>query len=351
MPHRSVPSADPPCRRRTPALTLGSLLLLLGAAACESGRIGGPEPEPGNINFLLGAAVVESDTGIVVDGRSVVRHPSNGQALWLDRFDHRPYGGFPELDYPQSAHQSLAWRISLKHQPQQAQQGDSMIFRFVDHGETQVARTAMEKHTDLPHFTPGLPIRFENFISYFTQAYVHVDWWQGGSTTFHRAPYFDDLLAGAPLVVETSGSAEAEPVTATFSARPFAELKAIANGAPIPQDGAMPVVSVNESFALEFNRSLDPARAFIILIPFRGVNGKRAFIQPISASQRVVIPSSALRELSAGSSATRLAYTMIIIEVHVQDNVFTGRLRNGGGEFSLPFVQRSETAMHFYLER
>jgi hypothetical protein len=42
---------------------------------------------------------------------------------------------------------------------------------------------------------------------------------------------------------------------------------------------------------------------------------------------------------------------MIVHELNARDDVFRGRFADGARSFSLPFVQRSETAMYLYLER
>jgi hypothetical protein len=112
--------------------------------------------------------MVVSDTGVVVNGRPIVHYPSNGQALWVDRFDHYRFGGFAELDLPQSTRHSLTWWVMVTHGNAPEQRGDSTIFSFVDHGQASIAGVPMEKLTHLPHVGPGMPVRHENFIRYFS---------------------------------------------------------------------------------------------------------------------------------------------------------------------------------------
>jgi hypothetical protein len=336
-------------RLRLPAIA-PLMAAALVAAGCDSG-IAGPGTEAGNVAFQLDAAVMETDTGVFVDGRAVVSHPYNGRALWLARYNQYALLGFPELDYPQSTFRSDAWRFYLMHEyPREP--GDSLIFRFADHGEATLAGVAMTRHTDTPHFSAGLPIRFENFLRYGLQSSIHIQW-AHGDITHQEAPFHSAVVGGQELLLQTSGSAEVEPVTARFAAPALASLTGITNGDAVPLDDAAPTIRVARALGLEFNRPLDPERAFIALFPFtRGsaTTARRAFIQPRQAAQRVVIPAESLDTLLGGSGGQRQAYVLIIVEFDTQPDVLRGSF-TGGGEFALPFVHRSETVVHLYLER
>jgi hypothetical protein len=336
-------------RRRLPAIA-PLLAAAVVAAGCDSG-IAGPGTEAGNVAFHLDATVMETDTGVVVDGRVVVRHPYNGRALWLARYNQYMLLGFPELDYPQSTIRSDAWRFYLMHEHPR-EPGDSLIFRFADHGEATLAGAAMTRYTDTPHFTPGLPIRFENFLSYGLHSSIHIRW-AHGDITHDEAPFHAAVVGGQELLLQTTGSAEVEPVTARFAAPALASLTGLTNGEAVPLDDAAPTIRVAHALHLEFDRPLDPERAFIAFFPFtRGAatSARRAFIQPRQAAQRVVIPAESLDTLLGGSGAQRQAYVLIVVEFDTQPDVLRGSF-TAGGEFALPFVHRSETVVHLYLER
>jgi hypothetical protein len=344
-------------RRRRAKRPAPLLVAALAAVSwsCDDVLVAGALPEAGNVDALIGAAIVESDTGVVVNGLTVLGHPGNSRALWLDRTERFEGGGFPELDSPQSTRYSHSWRILLMHAHPPQQEGDTTVFRFYDHGDVAVEGVAMEKLTDAPVVGPGSRVRFDTFIRYHLPTQSYAEWMDGGSTVFAATPFHSDLAQGRELTIRTSGSDEALPVQAAFSARTFARLSGIENNGDIPLHGPVPVLDTRHPFVVAFDRPLDPERAFVALIPFPAQNGARtAFIQPRSASQRLVIPPHVLRQLVESAPTTRTAFRALVIEIMTSDHVFTGRFRAGHADqdtFSLPFVQRSETSMNLYLER
>jgi hypothetical protein len=183
-----------------------ALLFALGAAGCDDTLVAGPLPEAGNVEAVIGAAVVQSDTGVVVNGAAVLRHPSLGQALGLERFETFSFGGFPEIGYPQSVDYTLVWRLNLTHEVRE-QRGDSLVFRFHDHGDVDIAGIAMEKLTDLPAVAPNSPVRFENFIRYHLHSSIYLDWVHA-VPTHDVSAFHDDLVAGRPLAVRSTGGEE-----------------------------------------------------------------------------------------------------------------------------------------------
>jgi hypothetical protein len=285
----------------------------------------------------------------------VLRHPNLGQALWLERSETFSFGGFPEIGYPQSVDYTLIWGVHLSHEVRE-QRGDSLIFRFHDHGYVDIAGVTMDKLTDLPTVGPTTPIRLENFIRYHLRSSLYLDW-------LHAAPTHDvsafhhDLVAGRPLDVRSTGSSGVEAVQASFAARPFTALKGIENDGAIELRGAVPVIDVEHPLVLTFDRPLDPANAFIIIHPMRTQQhqphgARAAFLQPRSPSQRVVIPPHILRQLVGDAAGQDVPFRAIIVDVQVEEDVFAGRFTGGegdDGEFSLPFVQRGETVVHLYL--
>lgn len=340
-------------RRVVPLLAVLTLLALL--AGCEDILVDGPLQEQGNVRAEIGVAVVESDSGTVVNGRQVMSYPPKSRALWLDRFERFDLGGFPELDYAQDARHSESWRVMLTHAHPPEQRGDSTIFRYHDHGQVSLAGVPMEKLTDLPDLGPSAPsIRFENFIRYLLSTAVDVEWMDGRTTHFVRLPFHDDLVAGRDVALESTGSDDALPVQATFTAVALARLTAVENAGVVDlRSGGVPVVYVDQPLVLEFDAALDPQHAYMILHPMgsHAQPGARAFIQTRSPTSRVVIPPELLRALVA-QATTPIAYRATIVEVRVQEDVLTGQLAHDEPDqsgFALPFVQRGETSVHLYL--
>lgn len=328
-----------------------ALALLFATAACDGATE--PELETGNVTASIGAQVEQTDTGVVVNGEWRVRFPPNHTALWLDRFVHYDFGGFPELGYEQSARRSEAWVLMLTHEKARVERNDSLIFSFFDHGDLAVEDSTMMKRTELPGFSPGAPIRFENFVRYLTHSYLHVDWAGGGETTFHHTPYHDALAAGDPISVTSTGSEDAAAVTATFQASPTARMVGLTNGDVVGLDGeAPPVLSVQHALAISFDRPLDPDHAFLLFhpMPQQVAGAQRAFVQPVASTDRVVIPASVLDQLLPAAAAEAVAYRLLVLEVRSTDDVWRGTLE-GAGTFSLPFAQASSTSVNFYLER
>jgi hypothetical protein len=342
---------------------IAALGMMAALSACSDILVQGPPADLGNVEATLGGGVEQTDTTVVVDGRTVVRHPSIDRSLWLDRFERFTHGGFPELGYEQAERYSLSWRLMLTHAHPREERGDSTILRYVDHGEAAVGHggidgVVMDKLTDLPHVSPGTPVRFESFVRYHSVSYSRVDWQDGGSTTFVDAPYHAALVAGASLTVSTTGSEEADPAAGSFVARPFAALTGLENGVPLDLMAGMPVIYAEEPLVFVFDRPLDPERAYIFLVPFASHPGSHsAFVQPQWSSARVVLLPHILRQLVTASGAGPVAFRAFVVEIHVREDAFAGSLSGHDppspdpAEFSLPFVQRAETTVHFYLRR
>ncbi len=334
-----------------------SLSAFLGLAtvvlvsACDGARVAGPPAEAGNVETMIGAAVVESETGVIVDGHPVVSYPSNGRALWLDRFERYDFGGFPEIGYAQHTRYALSWHVTLAHGHPPEQRGDSTVFRFFDHGDATVADVLMDRLTDPPHVPSGVPVRFENVVRYHLPTFTYAEWEHGGSTIFHQTAFHDDLVAGRDLSIRTTGSDDVLPVHATFAVRAFARLNGIENGEPLSLVGGKPSVDVDRAFVLNFDRPLDPSRAFILLHPMDPTQpgARPAFIRPVVPTRRVVIPPYALQQLAEIGADSSIPFRALIIEIMVTDDAFSGHLTTE--PFTLPFVQRSETSIHLYLGR
>lgn len=332
--------------------SLGLIVGLVAAiAACDAARVAGPPAEVGNVEVVIGATVVQSDSGVAVDGEAVVSHPDNGNALWVDRLERFDFGGFPEFDHPQDTHYSLSWRVMLTHRHPPEQRGDTTVFRFHDHGDVTVADVPMHRLTDPPHVDPGAGIVFENFVRYHLPTFTYAEWRSGGSTTFDHATFHDDLVAGHDLAIRTTGSDDVLPVEATFALRPFARLTGLENGATIDLAGPTPVVDVDHPLVFTFDRPIDPARAFIVLHPMDPARPglRSALIRPHVTTKRVVIPPYALRQLADPTPAPAPApFRATTVDIATTEHAVTGHLTDTQ-PFALPLVQRTQTSVHLYL--
>lgn len=341
------PWQTPGRRWQTPVFTLLLATAALTVQGCEA--VTAPTVEPGNVTVQLNATVEHTDTAVSVNGLSTLRFPSNGQALWLDRFDRYEFGGFPELEYPQDERRSVAWRLMLTHERPSIERNDSVIFSFFDHGSAAIQDSAMLKLTDLPHVGGGRAVGFDDFVRYLLSTSVVVDWMTGGTLDFGTVSFHETLVSGGLLTLGTTGSEDADPLTATFSAEPFAQLVGMENGEPVDLEGGMPVISSDRSLALTFSRPLGPSGGAVILIPFKG-GGARAFVQTREPTDRWIIPAGTLAEMVAESAADQVAYSLFVLDYVAQANVVRGTLADGT-PFSLPFVQRGETTLRLYLRR
>jgi hypothetical protein len=343
-------------RTHRPGRSAALVLLALAAAAagCEDMLVAGPLPEAGNVEFMLGANVVQTDTAVLVNGHPLMRYPSGEEALVLSRLERYDLGGFPELGYSQDARHALSWMLQFTHAFPREQVGDSVIYRYHDHGTVTVGGVAMDRNTDPPFIGPGgPPIRLENWVRYILMASVRVDWMHGGAPLQVDAPFHPDLTAGRPIPIRTEGSATVGPVEASIAARPMTRLTGLENRGTMELHGAVPVAHASDPLILTFDRPLDPQRAFLLIHPMQPLQqsgARAAFVRPAVPSNRVVLPSHILQQLVEGAGQ-QSAYRIIVVEFLVEDDAISGAYADGSGGFSLPFVQRGETTVHLYLRR
>jgi hypothetical protein len=325
--------------------------LILAFADCDNGT--GPGTESGNVDVVMDAAVARTDSGVTVDGTLRVPHPSYEKALLAVPVVAYDFGGFPELDAGLDTRMEIGLAIELTHRKPAVYRNDSTILSYVDHGDVIVEGDTMMKFTYPPQPANGTPVGYDNFISYSGIAYATIVGTGGvPAARPDSAAWYDALAAGSPVTLRTTGSSDANPVTATFSMTPLATLIGVQNGDDVPLDvDAPPAISTVQSLALQFDRPVDPAHTFVMLEPFGGVSAgaRRAFAQPREATDRIVIPGTVLWNLSAAASASQVAYRITIEEIVWQEDVFTGTLA-GSTSFSLPFTQAKQTVLLVYLE-
>lgn len=341
-----------------PAAPRHGLTLLLAAGlvvttGCGDTLVDGPTSDSGNVETRVGVVVAESDTGVTVDGETRVRHPNGTRAVWVDRFERYDFGTTPTLAITPPTRYGLSWRVMLTHEQPREERGDSLILGFYDHGEARIGGMVMDRLDDPPAVGPGAPVRFDSFVRYTASTFVRVEWQTGEAETFRHAPFHDDLVAGQPVILATSGSDQALPLEAAVTLRPFALLTGLANRGELSLGGNdAPIVDARHPLALDFSRPLDPERAYIVLHPVNAGGGTTAFVQPRAATYRVVIPALLLRTLAGAGAAAPVAYRVVIVEFHTEDDAIGGHLTDATpepGSFTLPLVQRSETVVNVRL--
>lgn len=336
-------------RRRIALFALPTLIFTL--AGCDNGTE--PSSDSGNVDVVMDAVVARTDSGVTVDGTLLVPHPSYDRALRAAPAVAYDFGGFPELNAGTDARMEIGLTLELTHRKPEVQRNDSTILSYLDHGDVTIEGDTLVKFTDPPQPTNGAPIGYDNFISYTGIAYATIVGTGGvPATRPDSAAWYDALATGSPVTLRTTGSSEAEPVTAPFYITPTAALVGVQNGEDVPLDvDTPPVIRTSQALDLQFDRPVDPAHTFVMLEPFGGVSaGARiAFAQPRAATDRIVIPGNTLWSLAGATSASQVAYRITIEEILWQDDVIAGTLA-GGTSFSLPFVQASQTILLVYLE-
>lgn len=328
------------------------LPLLLFVACSDATGPEQPDPAPGEtgVLFAFDGSVVHSDSAVALNGRRIITYPSRDESVWLDRFLHFGFGGFTELGYPQPR-VSDSWRIQITDNETYIERNDSTILGYADHGVVTIEGVAAEKLTDLPVVMPGDPWGFENFVRYLTSSYQQVTWAGGEVTQFALSDYHDRLIEGDAIEITSSGSAQMNAATGSFRAATVATLVGLENGESVSLAvDQPPTLHTDTTVVLEFDHPLDPARAYIMVIPFPGApaGARGAFLQPIEAAERIVIPSPVLAELIHGTGGARVPYRIFIEEFATAPDVFTGTRANGE-PFSLDYGQEGETSLLVWL--
>lgn len=337
-----------------PALVCATVSLSFLLTACDGSREPvGPDPTPREtgVAFRLDAAVEYSDSSVAVNGTRIIDYPPRDAAVFVEHFHHFSLGGFDHMPYDEDERVSESWRIGVADRVSIVERNDSTIWSYADHGTLSVEGTPTDKLTEI-HVTPGDPLGIENFVSYITSSSVHVTWVGGETTEFTLAEYHDDLVSGENIEITSTGSTETGAGAGSFRITPVARLTGIENGDPLSLDVDEPIVVRSDTtLVLEFERPLDPERAYILVMPYFGAPdaARGVFLQPLEAAERVVIPGAILAELVGDVDGGRIPYWIVIEEFATEDAVFTG-VRADGEPFALPYGQESETTVLMWLE-
>ena len=339
---------------RIPAIVGAALPLFILTACQDPSGPGEGDRIPGEtgVSFAFDANVERSDSAIALNGTRIIRYPWRDEAVWLDRFHHFDFGGFPELGYAQER-VSEAWRIQITDNETYIERNDSTILGYADHGTVTVEGHATDKLTTLPHVMPGDPWGFENFVSYLIHSSWEVTLAGGEVLPLEQADFHDRLVAGDAIEIASTGSAQFGAGSGSFRVATMATLTGIENGGVVSLEvDEPPTLRTDTSLVLEFDHPLDPERAYIMIVPFVGApaGARGAFLQPIEAAERVVIPAPILAELLHDVAADRVAYRIFIEEFAAADDVFSGTRANGE-PFMLDYGQESETSLSVWLAR
>jgi hypothetical protein len=342
------------CRRAGTPLRILASVVAVALAACGADSLSGPVGDPGNVEAQFGTWLEQRDGGVAVNGVIVLPHPSSEVSLWMERQDRHEFGGFPQAGGATVPRHREEWRLMLTHARPRAMRGDTTILSWVDHGMVAIGGTALER-TPAPAPLPGgPPVLLENYAQYLGVGMTRVAAQGGGSPTVNAAPWFARVEAGLPLELTTTGSPLAAPASASFTVRPFAVLRSVTNGSVITLESQLepPLISARRQLSLQFDRAVLPGTVIIALMPLDRPNDpeRGLVITPVHPSQTVSIPAEMLQQVKAGGSAARERFRIVILEIHSVPGVLRGTLA-GGGDFALPFVQRSETTVNVVLER
>jgi hypothetical protein len=344
-----------PARRELQGARLRLLLpvLLWAVAGCGVDALTGPVGDPGNVEAQFGTWLEQRDGGVAVNGVIVLPHPSFEAALWLDRQDRHEFGGFAGSSGVEAPRRTEEWRLVLTHARPRTMRGDTTVLSYVDHGRVSVGGPDLER-VPAPAAPPGgPPVLLENYVRYLSVGLSRVTRPDGGATV-QAAPWYARVQAGLPLELATTGSAHAAPTSAAFAVRPFAVLRSLTNGSAITIEAQPqpPVISARRELSLEFDRAVIPGAVIIALMPLdRPSDPLRGLvITPVGPSQTVSIPAEMLQQVKAGGSAARERFRIVVLEIQSVPGVLRGGFA-AGGDFALPFVQRSETTVNVVLER
>ena len=322
----------------------------LPLAGCDDGTGPGRDAGP-EVDVVFDAEFSRTDTSVVVNGEPLLEFPSIYRSVRLYRYQYFGFGGFPELGYELADRRVDFWNLLLIHRTE-LQRNDSTIRSYDDHGTLSIAGVEFGKETTIPPVPIGERLAYQNFVEYSRESFARMIWVGGDTTIFADHDFHEDIVEGGPLQLVSTGSAGAHPASSTIRFAPLVTLTELVNGAVVPLDvDEAPVLDAGNDLVLEFDRALDPERAYIRITPYVAVPGARsAIVQPKRAARTVTLPASVMTELVEDSDEARVAYYIIVEEYVVRPESFTGT-RPGGESFTLPLVQASEILLHVWIDR
>ena len=305
--------------------------LIAVAIVVMTGCDPGPTPpdvlDP-NVTALTGAEVTTTDEAVLIDGVVCIDLGDGPRGIFVQHHKEYTYGGLFEVENDELVGES--WYMDVRREQVTRGRGDSIFYRDVDLGEVLLEGTAaMRTEIDTVQIYP-LPDRVvvvENYILNRILIFAHRLNMSGGTVSFAHEPFYEDMLAGSPLTVTATGSAEVEPFSAAITLRPGAGVTGLWNGADLDFDRSRPVLRPDEPLVVELSRSLERDRALLFMsyAPAGGADAQTlrkasAVFQLETTTDRVVIPASALAEIASHMVEDDGRYVFRILEYLVHED-------------------------------
>lgn len=324
---------------RDPSARPSALVLatLLGAIACSEPT--GLTDDP-NVEVFAGVGVTSTEDAILVGGTPRI-HLGNGPRMVI--VSHQveyDYGGLPD-----PVNEGLfdeGWYIDVGRSTLVEQRGDTLVRRYLDFGEVTIEGVpAMRLMNEEPFVThPQGEVRlYENYLIYRLSMYGYRRNRDGSEVLFVRQPFYDRMVAGASLSLVVGGSDEVEATEATISTRPGPRIVGLTSGDALDFETERQAIRVDRPLVLDLDREIDPDQALVRLfyVPLPGttvdpgvVDAARLVFALTGRTSRVVIPPSALAELTAAAPEADANYILHLSEYDYDEGLL--ELRQVGSD-------------------
>ena len=334
------------------------LLMMVAAlfgAACESGPTP-PDLFESNVTALTGAEVTTTDEAVLIDGEVCIELGDGPRGIFVQHHEEYTYGGLYEPVNDELVEES--WYMDVRRELVTRESGDSVFHRDVDFGDvalegTPAMRTVID--TIQVYTLPDRVVVLERYILNRVLIYAHRLNMNGSTVTFAHEPFYEDMVAESPLTLTATGSADIEPVSASVTLRPGADVTGLWNGSQLDFNASRPVLRPDEPLVVELSRPLDHDKTLLYLsyVPSGGADLETyrrasAVFQLKATTERVVIPAAVLGEIASHMVESEGAYVFRIIEYLVHEDALEIEYVADGSREALDGVQLN--IFGFYLE-
>lgn len=323
--------------------------------ACESGPTP-PELLASNVTALTGAEVTTTDEAVLIDGEVCIRLGDGPRGMFVQHYQEYTYGGLDGAVNDELVEES--WYMDVRRELVTRESGDSIFHRDVDFGNVALEGTpAMRTEIDTAqvYTLPDRVIVLERYILNRVLIYAHRQNMSGSTVAFAHEPFYEEMVAGSPLSLTATGSADIEPLAATVTLRPGARVTGLWNGGDLDFARSRPVLRPDEPLVVELSRPLEPDRSLLLLsyAPIGGVDRQTyrnasATFQLKAPTDRIVIPASALAQIASHMVEDEGSYVFRILEYLVHEDALEIVYTGDGAEEALDGVQFN--IFGFYLE-
>ncbi|MEM7414925.1 MAG: hypothetical protein AAF389_05460 [Gemmatimonadota bacterium] len=309
------------------------LCLCVLAAACEDPLL--EESFEPNVTVYEAAEVVTTDAALVVDGAPLIDFGDGIRSIIARHQVTYSYGGLHEPTNDELSDEG--WHLDFLRHRVTAERGDSVFLRGVDFGEVALGGSpaGRSERTD-PIVTPrdGYVRVIERYLLYRALIYSTRLNRDGSTVEFYHEPYYERMVAGQPVILSAPGSSEVDPATASLTLRPGPRLTGLWNGQSRDYQQSMQSLDVGEHLVIDLDRPLEADRGLVRLLYAppndAGVSEEdrrraSATFVLLDDTDRIVIPSSALRSISAHLPEVLGAFIIDVREYLVTPDVMTVR--------------------------